>query len=268
MTARSAIYAGQVVHTRLAPKRHAFAYKVFALLLDVDELRSLSGRLRLFSYNRRGALSLHDRDHGARDGASVAEHARATLAAAGLAAASARISLLCYPRVFGFVFNPLSVYFCHARDGRLGAIIYEVTNTFGERTSYVIAVASDRSEPGAVIWQSCRKGMYVSPFIAATAHYDFHVRPPGAAIVVGVDVRDGDGPVLKTHFRGTQHPLTDAVLATMLLRHPLMTLKVIVGIHSEAARLWWKGVPIVKHQRAPSYAVQIVEPSRTVARHA
>ena len=131
----SAIYTGQVVHKRLTPKPHAFAYRVFALALDVDEITAAAARLRLFNYNRRHLVSFHDADHGRSDGTPVATHIRATLREAGLEDAGARIVLVCYPRLLGFVFNPLSVYFCHDRRDRLRAIVYEVSNTFGERTS-------------------------------------------------------------------------------------------------------------------------------------
>ena len=157
----SSIFAGHVVHKRLTPKQHGFAYKVFSLCLDVDEIDLLSSELRLFSRNRRNLLSFYDADHGAGDGTPVAEHIRKTLAVAGLGQTTHRIKLLCYPRVLGFVFNPLSVYFCYADGERLAAIVYEVSNTFHERVSYVIPV--DHSA-GAVVRQVCAKEMDVSPF--------------------------------------------------------------------------------------------------------
>jgi DUF1365 family protein len=249
--AGSAIYAGNVVHKRLAPKRHGFKYRVFALALDVDEIDALSGRLRLFSRNRRNAVSFHDCDHGRGDGTPVGEHARRTLASAGLAGAGERIVLLAYPRIFGFVFNPLSVYFCHGGDGGLRAVIYEVSNTFGERTSYVIPAGEMQA---GIVSQACAKTMYVSPFTAAKGHYGFHVRPPAADVVVGVDLRSGAVPVLKTHFRGTRHPLTDGSLTAMLARHPMMTVKVLGAIHLEALRLWLKGIPLVRRHTSARYA--------------
>lgn len=258
----SAIYAGTVVHKRLRPRPHAFAYRVFALALDVDAIDDLAARLRLFSRNRFNATSFHDRDHGRGDGTPIAVQIRAALAAAGLAQAGARVTLVCYPRLAGFVFNPLSVYFCYARDGRLAALVYEVTNTFRERTCYVIPVATDATDAGPrdALRQAGPKCMYVSPFTAADARYAFHIRPPGDDLVIGVALRDGEGALLKTHFRGTRRPLTDGQLLAMLARHPLMTLKVVGAIHFEAARLWLKGVPLVPRQPSPPFAIRLIAP--------
>lgn len=261
----SAIYAGRVMHKRLTPTPHAFAYRVFAMALDVDEIAQAAARLRLFGYNRRDLVSFHDADHGRGDGRPVATHIRATLREAGLERAGVRIVLLCYPRLLGFVFNPLSVYFCHNYNDRLGAIVYEVSNTFGERTSYVIPV--EETSAGAVR-QACAKRMYVSPFTSRTAQYGFHVSPPNENVVIGVTLRDQDGPVLKTHFRGDRLTLTDRTLAGMVARHPLMTVKVMAGIHLQAARLWVKGVPVVQRHISPTYSVAVIGPTDQGTAHA
>lgn len=251
-------YAGMVVHKRLVPTLHAFSYRVFSLSLDVDEIDHLARSLRLFSRNRWNLLSFHDRDHGNRDGTPVASHVRAVLRAAGLEYASGRITLLCYPRLLGFVFNPLSVYFCYRQDGHLGAIVYEVSNTFRERKSYVIPVAQD---DGRVIAQSCAKEMYVSPFTSRSGRYGFRVLPPGKTVVVGVDFSSGEGPVLKTHFRGERRNLSDWTIVGLVARHPLMTFKVVVGIHMQATRLWLKGVPLVERHVSPAYSFTVVKPT-------
>lgn len=253
----SCIYTGSVVHKRLTPARHAFAYRVFALLLDVDEIDRLAAALPVFSRNRPNLLSFYDRDHGRGDGTPVASHVRDLLRDSGLGAATHRIRLLCYPRVLGFVFNPLSVTYCARADGSLGAIIYEVTNTFGERTSYVIGVPEGMQE---TIAQSCAKAMYVSPFTAAEGTYSFRLRPPGEELLVSVNFRDATGPVLKTHFRGTRQAIDNATLLRLLLGYPMMTLKVLGGIHFEAARLWTKRVPLVRHHAAPKYSARKIDP--------
>ncbi len=267
----SAIFEGHVVHKRLTPKRHGFTYRVFALLLDVDEIETLATSLRFFSRNQRNFLSFHDADHGSGDGTPVAVQIRATLTAAGFGHAAHRIALLCYPRVLGFVFNPLSVYFCHGSDGRLAAVVYEVSNTFGERQSYVIPVAAE-TRAGMVIEQDCAKAMAVSPFTSRAGQYSFHVQPAasreGAPVVVGVALRDATGPVLKTHFHGRRRALSDRALAAMLVRHPLMTLKVVAAIHFEAARLWFKGVPIVQRHKSPAFSVSVIAPVTGKAAHA
>ena len=257
---RSRAYVGTVVHKRVAPRRHAFSYRVFALCLDVDEIDGLAQGLRLFSRGGWNLLSFHDADHAAGAGESVGAHARALLRSCGLERCGARIELICYPRMLGFVFNPLSVYFGYDAEGRLGVIVYEVTNTVGERKSYVIPATEARQH--CVVVQQCDKELYVSPFTAAAGSYRFHIVPPGDHIVIGVAFREQEQPVLKTHFHGHRLPLSDRAIAGLLLRYPLMTLKVIAGIHLQALRLWFKGVPVKPHHASPRYSFTAVKPSQ------
>ena len=251
----SAIYVGRVIHQRITPRRHRLSYGVFSVLLDVDGIDDLARTTWLFSRNRFNAVSFHDRDHGRGDGTGVAAHARSILADAGLNAFTYRISLLCYPRIFGYVFNPLSVYFCWDQSGRLGVVIYEVSNTFHERKSYVILVGE---EDQGLVRQSCTKEMYVSPFTSPEASYGFTIRPPAGDVMIGITLHDAGGAVLNARFQGNRRALTTATLASALLRYPLMTLKVIGAIHVEAARLWLKGVPLVTRHASPSFSFTIV----------
>jgi len=262
---RSSIYAGHVVHKRLEPKRHGFSYRVFALSLDVDEIDRLDHELRLFSRGRRNALSFWDADLGDAGGEPVGVKARRLLAAAGLSAYGARIELVCYPRILGYVFNPLSVYFCRDDRDNLGAVVYEVTNTFGERKSYLVRVGA---AGGDTVAQSCAKELYVSPFTAAEGSYSFHVVPPADRVVLGVALRSSGRPVLKTHFRGRRIPLSDGAIVGMLARHPLMTFKVVAAIHYEAFKLWIKGVPLVARHGSPAYSFTIVTTEAREAGHA
>lgn len=255
---KSCLYAGHVVHKRLAPVAHAFSYSVFALCLDVDEIDRLSQGLLIFSRNRRAPLSIRDQDFS-RGTDSIADAARALLKSAGLEQYGVKITLLCYPRIFGYAFNPLAVYFCRNESDRIGAVIYEVTNTFKQRRSYIIPV---EHQEGGVITQGCAKELYVSPFTAPAGRYGFHVRPPGPEVVVGVSFRENEKPVLKTHFRGERLEMSDTALASMLFKYPMMTLKVMAGIHAEAARLWWKGVPVQERKESPRFAATIVPSNR------
>lgn len=259
MTRVSCLYRGRVVHKRLRPKPHALGYDVFSMFLDVDSLGELSKRLSLFSYNRFNAVSLYDRDHGSGDGATVAQHARATLANAGLANAGVRIFLLCYPRIFGFTFNPISVFYGFDAQDRLAAVIYEVNNTFGERRSYVVGLQPDGAS-GVPHTHGCDKAMYVSPFTDMDVRYSFRLSNPADELVLGVALRDGSGPLLKTHFRGSAVPLTDRALASLLIALPLLTVKIVGAIHIEALCLWLKGVPLTTKPAAPRYGVTLVEP--------
>ncbi len=263
MTAASALYAGIVIHRRMKPRRHALRYRVFSLLLDLDELPDLGRRLRLFSYNRFGIFGFHDRDHGPRDGTPLRPWVEAALRRAGIDTAGGAIRLLCYPRVFGYVFNPLSVFFCYHREGALQAILYEVRNTFGEKHGYLIPVAGD----GPVVRQSCDKAFFVSPFIDMAQTYHFQVRPPDDRIAVAIRQDDPEGALLYASFTGNKKPLDDRSLGWAFLRYPLLSLKVIGGIHWEALKLWLKGIPLTTPRPAPpETAVSVVSDTRSTAR--
>ena len=164
MPLRSCLYRGVVMHHRRRPVDHRFAYRVFSLYLDLDELPLLGEHLRLLSVERPNLLSFHNRDHGARDGSPLRPWVAAQLAGAGIRLARPRIMLLCFPRLLGYVFNPLSVYFCH-EDERLAAIVYEVKNTFGGQHAYVVPV---RPEVPGPVAHEVQKAFYVSPSSAWT----------------------------------------------------------------------------------------------------
>lgn len=255
MTA-SALYHGAVVHRRFTPKTHALSYRVFSLLADLDELPDLSRRLTLFGYNRRAVLSLHDRDHGPGDGTPLKEWVTRELDAAGIAAGGP-IRLLCYPRLWGYTFNPLSVFWCHRPDGSLAAVLHEVHNTFGDRHCYLAAV-DDREAGAKLVRHSAAKDFHVSPFLPMDLTYHFTLRPPGEKVAVGIDETDPAGTrVLHASFGGTRRALSDAEILRSVVRHPLMTVKVIAGIHWEALRLWRKGLTVYRHagERPPLVTV-------------
>jgi uncharacterized protein len=252
----SCLYFGSVVHQRLRPRRHDLRYRVFSLLLDLDEAAALGARLRLFSRNRFNLFSFYDRDHGRRRDEALRPYVEAQLARADVALEGGAIRLLCFPRVLGYVFNPLSIYFCHHRDGSLRAILYEVSNTFGEQHSYLIPVQGPEGEP---VRQSCAKEFYVSPFLAMECSYGFRLAPPDERLAVYIRQTDRQGPILHASLEGTRAPLDDATLARAFLRYPLMTLKVIAGIHWEALKLWRKGLRPLPHPAPPSEAVTICE---------
>lgn len=243
MSIASAIYNGYVTHTRITPARHSFRYRVFSLLLDLDEIDGIGAKSRLFAHNRRGIMSFQDKDHG--DGRPIREWLSATLHRAGITA-DGKISVLCYPRLFGFVFNPLSVWFCHKRNGALAAIVYEVHNTYGERHSYVLpAQGSD-----GTVNHGCVKNFYVSPFLSMDCDYAFRIEPPGENVLIAIRESEHGNPVLNAAFSGRRQNISDGTLALALLRHPLMTLKIVAAIHFEAIRLWLKGVPHHAHLKS------------------
>lgn len=259
----SALYTGVVWHQRLRPLRHRLRYRMFSLLLDLDELPALAARLRLFSLDRFNLFSWHRRDHGAGEPEGPRAHVERQLRAAGLPAGGA-IRLLAMPRILGYAFNPLAVYFCHAPTGPLQAILYEVNNTFGERHSYLIPV--DPAQEQAWVDQRCDKRMHVSPFLPLDMHYRFRVRPPGEQLSIGVQTHDAQGAVLLARLDAQRRPLTDAALLRAFCTHPLLTLKVIAAIHWEALQLWRKGARLHPRPPAPAEPVSFAtrpSPDRT-----
>ncbi|MEM7776217.1 MAG: DUF1365 domain-containing protein [Pseudomonadota bacterium] len=249
-----ALYSGEVVHARVKPQPHKLRYRVFSLLVDVDRLDELSRTVQLFSYNRTNVISLFDTDYGDRTPVPLGDRARQLLSDAGLTDSAFRIRLLTYPRVFGAVFNPLSVYFCYRANNQIGAIIYEVSNTFGERKSYVLEAGA--AENG-VIAQTCSKEMSVSPFTRGTGQYAFRLIEPQTSVSVGVALRDDSGPILKAHFYGTYKCLTSPEVIRQFRRTPFLAQRVLGGIHAEAFKLWWKGVPVFRRHRSPKFSVSV-----------
>jgi len=254
----SAIYRGQVMHQRLRPLRHRLQYRMFTLLLDLDELPALDARLRWFSVGRFNLFSFRPSDHGDGTAGDVPALRAHVDTLAGLPTGGA-IRLLAMPRLLGYAFNPLSVWFCHAPEGPLRAIVYEVNNTFGERHSYLIEVdEAQRAAP--VVEQRSGKQLYVSPFLGMALEYRFRIEPPRERLSIGVSVHDsGDGAaVLNARLDAARAPLTDGALLRLLVTHPLLTLKVVVGIHWEALRLWLKGARLHERPAAPDRPMTIV----------
>jgi uncharacterized protein len=257
--AHSALYVGHVTHQRLRPARHRLDYRLFSLLLDIDELPALAARLHFFSHNRFNLFSFHDRDHGAGDGRGLRAHVDAQLRAAGLQGGGA-IRLLSMPRILGHVFNPLSVYFCHDTDGTLRALLYEVNNTFGERHSYLIEV-DDHNRDDAIV-QQCDKRFHVSPFLALDLRYGFRIEAPRQdrpALRIGVTASDAQGPLLHAQLDAQRRALDDRGLLRVFVTQPLLTLKVVAAIHWEALRLWIKGVRLLAHPGPPSRPVTVIK---------
>lgn len=249
----AALYLGRVMHARFTPKRYRFDYRVFSLLFDVDRLDALHMSARLLSVNRFNLFSFHEQDHGAADGSALGPWARELLARHGVDLDGGRIHLLCFPRVLGFVFNPLSVWYCVHRDGTLRAIIFEVRNTFGERHCYLV-----RSEVGLRDgdWHEAAKEFHVSPFLPMPLRYRFRVEMPGRSLSVVIDERDANGArVLLAALRGMRHAVDDAVLLRCFLSIPAMTLKVVAAIHWQAMKLWLRGFRF--HRKPPPPADEV-----------
>ncbi|MBV9557896.1 MAG: DUF1365 family protein [Pseudolabrys sp.] len=244
---RSRLYVGSVMHRRVKPRVHRLRYRVFWLLLDLDEVRQIGSRLWLFSAERFNLFSFRTRDHGDGSQRPLRAQVEQQLSKAGIDIKGGRIELLCMPRILGYGFNPISVYYCYGADDALAALIYQVHNTFGERHSYLIKV--ERADTGMVL-QRCDKTFYVSPFLGMDMSYEFRVVPPAERAVVSILGSDANGPLITASLAGERRALDDMNLLRVFATHPLLTLKVIAGIHWEALRLWLKGVGLVR--RTPS----------------
>ncbi len=252
----SALYVGRVLHLRHRPVRHRLSHRVFFLLVDLAELGNLSSRLRLFSYKRFGVLSFTDADHGARDGQPVRNWVENELRRVGLFDPDGRIYLACFPRMWGYVFNPLSIFYCYDGGGRLTAILHEVRNTFGELHGYLLPVA-ETADPEAVIRQSVAKDFHVSPFIPMGARYDFRLNRPGDRLSVAIEDHFSGGLGLSAVLVGRRRPLSDSQLLRVVATHPLMTLKIVAAIHWHALRLWLKGAPVFRKPAPPERTVTL-----------
>lgn len=252
------------MHARFAPKAHRFSYRIFLFAIDLDELDQLHRGLRLFSVGRRQVYSFRESDYlpthepqfngrnrptgPATDGlkARVVAH----LAAHGVDLTGGRVLLVTLPRVLGYLFNPVSFYFCSDRTGAPVATLAEVTNTFREMKPYLLgpetkapADARSRAADGATFRLRVPKHFYVSPFSDVDVAFDFRLRTPGERLSVQIDDYVGDARTLTSTLTGQRRPLTDGRLAWFTLKYPLITLKVIGRIHGHALLLWWKNVP-------------------------
>jgi DUF1365 family protein len=237
------LYRGAVMHMRLQPFAHRFRYGVTTALLDIDRLEETAGPLRLLSIDRFNLVAFHRRDHGPRDGSDLRPWVEARLAEAGRPA-PARILLLSMPRLFGYAFNPLSVFYCYDATGLLESVVYEVKNTFGDQFPYVLAAESDAD--GAVR-HAQPKEFFVSPFIGMDQTYRFTIRPPGERLSVRIKQADARGDYLIATQNGDAVALTDRALARLALATPWASVKVIVAIHWQALRLFLKGAKFLGH---------------------
>lgn len=238
---------GQVRHTRLRPKHHAFAYGTFFLMLPMRKLQA-EGSLVL-PLNRRGVISFHDADHGdgrsAKEGGSLA-WLDALLRQEGITDATGEVWLHCYPRVWGYTFKPVSFWYCHAADGCLRTIVVEVNNTFGERHCYLL----DRPRYG--IEQEATKVFHVSPFCEVRGRYRFRFLRTDTHTLACVDHDDADGPLIETSVSGALAPITSEVLRRTVWAYPLMTVMVMARIHWQALKLWLKHVPFFTKPTPPN----------------
>jgi DUF1365 family protein len=238
----SSIYNGQVIHKRFKPKVHSFRYDVFSLLIDLSELETLDKQVNFFSYNKFNWISFYDKDHGDRDGSSLINWVQKNLRKNNISTENIKIKILCYPRIFGFVFNPLSVFYVYNSNENLISILYEVKNTFGEQHTYIFRIEKDAN----LIQNNCSKKFHVSPFIQMNCNYFFRLLKPGNKISVIIDQYENEDKILYASQDGIRTDFNTKYLIKSFLNHPLMTFKIIIAIHYEAFKLWSKGIKFIK----------------------
>jgi DUF1365 family protein len=243
------LFRGRVMHARLRPRQHVFSYPIFFLRLRVDALDRLS--CRFLSVDGFNLVSFHRRDHGPRDGSDLLPWIRDLLAREGCGFADGEIWLQSFPRVLGYVFNPVSFWLCHDREGGLRAVLCEVNNTFGEHHNYLLAHEDGRLIRADDVMQA-RKIFHVSPFFPVSGRYSFRFAPAEASTVFRIDYEDDEGKILLTSVSGQGQPLRAAALLRCFLAHPWMTMLVIVRIHWQALRLWRKGIPFLSKPVPPT----------------
>lgn len=260
---QSGLFECRVMHARFAPRAHRFLYRIFLFAIDLDELDDLPRHLRLFSVGRRNVYAFHERDylpvdeplHPAGPSPDAARRAPASVppttlkarvqafaAHHGVDLTGGRVRLVTLPRVFGYLFNPVSFYFCYDRDGAPAAVIAEVTNTFREVKPYFLGTAT-RSASGPEFRLRVPKHFYVSPFSDVDVEFDFTLRPPNERLALQIDDFTDGARTLTTTLTGQWRELTSARLTWFTLKYPLLTLRVIALIHWHAFLLWCKRVP-------------------------
>lgn len=249
--AAAVLYPGKVMHARLKPFGHRFNYRVFSCLFDLDALAQASQMAGIFSLNRFNLLSFYEKDHLPNNTEGSLRNYAAKLVEDAGGTRPERILLLAYPRILGFVFNPLANYFCYDKNDRLTAVIYEVRNTFGERHTYVCKV-EDGQLTQAGLRQERNKIFYVSPFMGMEMRYHFRLLPPGEEVKIRIFETEGSDPTLSATFSGKAQTFNGPNLLGQIVRIPFMTLKVIAGIHWEALKLWIKGAKFHSRGKPPA----------------
>jgi uncharacterized protein len=259
----SCLYECSVMHHRFAPKVHHFQHDIFMFYLDLDELDSVAKKILLFSHNRKNIYSFRDQDHEPAGQNPFKQRVLNFLQKNGIElSSSVRIMLLTLPRVLGYVFNPISIYYCFDSAGKPICSVAEVGNTFREMKLYLLS--PDELGANDTFQKIVPKHFYVSPFSSLDLNFDFKLKIPGENLAIKVDDLDGDEKVLITTLIGKRAELTNQNLLWLTLKFPLVTLKVIFLIHWHALLLWLKRVPFYRKAANAPLQREVLRPHSTL----
>jgi len=243
---QSALYLGELRHRRFSPREHAFTYPVFMAFLDIDELPRLMRVSPFSAYNRWNWIAYHERDHFGDPKKTLRDRLREDAARNGVELPSGKIFLLTHLRYLGYVFNPVSFFYCYDQAGKLAMILSEVNNTFGESHNYWLTPESQRINAAAMRYVTPKR-LHVSPFQPMGLDYVWIFTPPGEKLVAHMNTLAEGQPNFDATLQLERRSWNASELCKILLRYPLMTLRVIGAIHWEALKLWAKGVPVYTH---------------------
>ncbi|MES2124940.1 MAG: DUF1365 domain-containing protein [Gemmatimonadota bacterium] len=264
---RSGLYECRVMHHRVTPRAHRFWYRIFLCAFDLDEIDQLAAQIPFFSRNGRNLYAFRDRDHLTLPGLEregVKANVVAWLATQGVNFPDdGRIVLVTLPRILGYVFNPVSFYFCSSREGTPLCAIAEVGNTFGELKPYLVRKHSGE----AAFRERLPKHFYVSPFLELGLSFDFRLSVPGTRLAIRIDDWDGDTRVLRTSLTGRRSGFSTARLAWFTVKYPFLTLRVIALIHLHAAALWIKRIPWYRKAQRADLQRDVYRPHTSIRKH-
>lgn len=250
----SAIYVGKVRHRRVKPIEHLLQYRIYEILIDIDELEEIASKTRGFGTRRRSFFGFNPRLHGPRDGSSLRLWAEGLCRQAGAEIDGGSIRVLCLPQILGYAFDPITEWYCYDREDRLAVVIHEVNNTFGLHHFYVV-----RIDPESPRHHEFSKQMHVSPFNKVEGSYRFSITEPGKTVSIAIEYVDDEGDTIMTaSFSGVRHPLTTRSLWRHFFTRPLVTFKATAGIYFQALKIWRKGLRINRSPEPPNSQVTIV----------
>jgi len=243
----SCLYECEVMHHRSSPKVHQFSYRIFMFGLDLDEIETLAHKLKFFNHNRHGVYAFFDRDHLPFKNVSTRENLQEFLAQSGLTQSLGRVHLVTHLRTLGYLFNPVSFYFCYDENNQPLCVVPEVGNTFKEMKPFFLGPASRRSPDQ--FQARITKNFYVSPFTKLDSEFDFDLNFPDDQLRIQIDDYEADSRFFISTLRGQRVPLTDAKLFLFSLKYPLITLRVVFSIHLQALLLFLKKIPFLRKSR-------------------